>query len=83
MMTAYRVVVAHRADLVNVTLICDECAAAITINVETAGIPEQCGSCGKAVSENARTALGALARFHRAGRIAEEQAEHQEHLLHS
>ena len=81
MMTAYRVVVAHRADLVNVTLICDECGAAVTINIETVGIPEQCSCCGVRVNENALTALAALARFHRTARLAEEQAEHQEHLF--
>lgn len=81
MMVAYRAVVAYREDLTNVTLTCDGCGTALTMNIETARIPGNCGSCGMAVSENINAALAGLARFHRHSRAAEESAENQEHLF--
>jgi hypothetical protein len=77
MMVAYRAVVAHREDLTNVTLICDGCGTGITLNIETARIPQNCGSCGMAVSENISNALAGLGRFHRHSKTAEEHANKQ------
>jgi len=81
MMSAYRAVVAHREDLTNITLICDGCGTACILNIETARIPESCNSCGMELSDNIKTALAGLARFHRMGRTAEEKAENQAHLF--
>ncbi len=81
MMSAYRAVIAHREDLANVTLTCDGCGTALILNIETARIPENCSSCGMEMNDNIKSALAGLARFHRMGKTAEEQAENQAHLF--
>ena len=64
-MTAYRVTIANRAELKEVTVICDGCGTCVVIQIETANIPESCPSCSKTYPEEAKSALAALARFHR------------------
>lgn len=71
-MTAYRVVVAERKDIVVISIVCDECSSVVSLNAETAAIPSNCASCGKQYSENIRTAIGGFCRFHRSAK-AEEQ----------
>lgn len=73
MTAAYRITVAERRDLAIVTVIC-ECDTALSLRIESAMIPERCASCGKPFNEKTKAALGALARFHRDGKAAEEIA---------
>jgi hypothetical protein len=64
-MTAYRVVMASRDDLGEVTITCKNvnCKAKVTLRPETSAIPEQCPCCNNAFDESLRTALSALGRF--------------------
>ena len=73
-MTAYRVTVASRMELKEVTVVCDVCGTCVIVQVETANIPEGCPSCSKAYSEEAKSALAGLARFHRDASKAERKA---------
>ena len=45
MAAAYRVVVAERKEIAEVTIVCPECGAELSIAIETAGVPESCPSC--------------------------------------
>lgn len=72
MTAAYRVVVAERKDISIVSVICEECGTIICLKMETARIPESCGSCGKPYPEKTRSALAALGRFHREAATAEQ-----------
>jgi hypothetical protein len=71
MAAAYRVVVANRADISTVTILCDECETAVSLKVETANIPPSCTSCGRQWDENVQKALSAFGRFHREAKTAE------------
>ena len=73
-MTAYRVVTAERKDIIIVTIICDECGSEVSINIETAKIPDACPSCSKAYGEKTASALAALGRFHRDAATAESHS---------
>lgn len=70
-MTTYRVVTAERKDIIMVTIICDECGSEVSVNIETAKIPDACPSCSKAYGEKTASALAALGRFHREAATAE------------
>lgn len=72
-MTAYRVTTAERSDLSSVTYLCDECGTGITIQPETARIPDQCPSCSKPLADQAKNALAAIGRFHREAKALEGQ----------
>jgi hypothetical protein len=74
MTAAYRVVVVERAELLNVTLLCEGCDTALTLNVQTAVPPLQCASCGCHLSEQAKEALLALRRFHCQASAAEKRS---------
>ena len=76
-MTAYRVTVAKRTELREVTIVCDGCGTCVVVQVETANIPDGCPSCSKAYSEEAKSALAGLARFHRDASKAEKRAGKQ------
>lgn len=70
-MTAYKLIVAERADLANVTICCAGCSTETSVAIEKAAIPENCPSCGDSVPAGIRTALGHLQRFHQAAGGAE------------
>jgi hypothetical protein len=73
MTAAYRVVVAERKEVAEITIVCPECGAALSIEVETAGVPESCPSCQMRYTKTMVDGLVALGRFHRNATIAEEQ----------
>jgi endogenous inhibitor of DNA gyrase (YacG/DUF329 family) len=65
MTAAYRVTVAERQDIAEVSVSCPECGAAVTVKSETARVPTACPSCGRPYEEGLQSALAALGRFHR------------------
>ncbi len=71
MTAAYRVTVAERQDLLPVTIVCPECAAELTVKIDTAQHPERCASCNRSFDEKTIAALSALGRFHREAKAAE------------
>jgi hypothetical protein len=73
MTAAYRVVVAERKEMAQVTIVCPECSAELSIAVETAGVPESCPSCQMRYTKMMVDGLVALGRFHRDATIVEEQ----------
>ena len=75
MTAAYRVVVAERKDIVFVTVVCEECGSEVSINAETANVPDACPSCNKPYGDNVKTALAGLGRFHRYASTAENHAQ--------
>jgi protein-arginine kinase activator protein McsA len=74
MTAAYRVVIAELKDIPTVTVVCDECACEISLNLDTSRMPEGCAACSKQWSDNIKNALAGLARFRRMGKTAEEAA---------
>jgi len=65
MAPAYHVTIAERKDIAAVTVLCDECETRVCFQSATAKVPESCPSCGKPFSDKTKSALCALARFHR------------------
>ncbi len=73
-MTAYKVIVARREELVEVTILCDECPTRVVARVENGRVPVACPGCGKEYSDAVKNALSALGRFHREAKAAESIA---------
>ncbi len=65
MAPAYHVTIAERKDIAIVTVLCNECDTGVSLQIETARVPENCPSCGKSFSNKMQVALTALGRFHR------------------
>lgn len=74
MTAAYRVVVAERKEIAMATLACPECGSELSLNMETAKIPQYCASCDLPFETATKEALAALGRFHRLAATAEEHA---------
>ncbi len=72
-MTAYRAIVAERKDIATVTVLCEKCSSELSIDAESANIPESCPCCGREYDGEARTALTAIIRFHKSAKSAEER----------
>lgn len=72
-MTAYRVTVAERKDLLVISVVCDECDTVVSLDLSKVAVPPNCSGCGKQYSEPLRKALGFFAGFLREAKIAEEQ----------
>ena len=62
-MTAYRITVAELKDLSEVTVVCGNCRARLTLPTETLIAPDQCSSCNKLFDDDLKTALGSLNSF--------------------
>jgi|SRR5271156_1297825 len=71
-MTSYLAVVAERKDINVVTLGCPECGSEVSLDIQTARVPEYCPSCQMVYRVPIQEALAALGRFHRAAATAEE-----------
>jgi phage FluMu protein Com len=70
-MTAYKVTIAKRVELSEVTIVCAECPTKVLAKVENGHIPMACPSCGKEYGDAVKNALSALGRFHREAKAAE------------
>jgi hypothetical protein len=74
-MTAYRVVVAERKEILVVSILCGECGCEISIDAGAARVPSRCPSCERRYSPHIMSALEALGTFHRDAATAEEQSK--------
>jgi len=74
-MVAYRITAAELKDLSEITITCAYCKKRITLQAESALIPEQCSSCNKVFDEKLRNALAAYMRFYRDGNATESKIE--------
>lgn len=70
-MTPYKVSIAKRNELAEVTILCDECSTKVVARVEDGRLPVSCPGCGKQYGDSVKNALAALGRFHREAKAAE------------